>query len=155
MKKPIVLFAACAVLAFPAAAEITAKKDQVKGSQNLDVIRLDGATLFGSAEDVLTPGGKQALDKVIRDNPTLVLSKIKVSGHTDNMGKEDDNRKLSLRRAEAVRKYLISRDTNFRIVTEGLGETKPLARCDEKMPRAELIRCLAPNRRVEIEKIYD
>lgn len=155
MKKPIVLFAACAVLAFPAAAEITAKKDQVKGSQNLDVIRLDGATLFGSAEDVLTPGGKQALDKVIRDNPTLVLSKIKVSGHTDNMGKEDDNRKLSLRRAEAVRKYLISRDTNFRIVTEGLGETKPLARCDEKKPRAELIRCLAPNRRVEIEKIYD
>jgi len=155
MKKPIVLFAACAVLAFPAAAEITAKKDQVKGSQNLDVIRLDGATLFGSAEDVLTPGGKQALDKVIRDNPTLVLSKIKVSGHTDNMGKEDDNRKLSLRRAEAVRKYLISRDTNFRIVTEGLGETKPLVRCDEKKPRAELIRCLAPNRRVEIEKIYD
>jgi OOP family OmpA-OmpF porin len=127
----------------------------VKGSQNLDVIRLDGATLFGSAEDILTPGGKQALDKVISDNPTLVLSKIKVSGHTDNMGKEDDNRKLSLRRAEAVRKYLVSRDTNFRIVTEGLGETKPLVKCDEKKPRAELIRCLAPNRRVEIEKIYD
>jgi outer membrane protein OmpA-like peptidoglycan-associated protein len=103
----------CALLAVPAAAEISAKKDQVRGSQNLDVIRLDGATLFGSAEDVLTPGGRKALDKVVGDNPTLVMRKIKVSGHTDNMGKEDDNRKLSLRRAEAVRKYLISQGWQF------------------------------------------
>jgi OOP family OmpA-OmpF porin len=155
MKKPLVLFAACAVLAFPAAAEITASKDHVKGSKNLDVIRLDGSTLFGSAEDVLTPGGKKALDKVIADNPTLVLRKIKVTGHTDNMGKEDDNRRLSLRRAEAVRKYLISRDGNFRVEVAGLGETQPLVKCDAKKPRAELIRCLAPNRRVEIEPLTD
>ena len=145
----------CALLAVPAAAEISAKKDQVRGSQNLDVIRLDGATLFGSAEDVLTPGGKKALDKVVSDNPTLVYRKIKVTGHTDNMGKEDDNRKLSLRRAEAVRKYLISRDGNFRIEVAGLGETQPLVKCEAKKPRAELIRCLAPNRRVEIEKLID
>lgn len=155
MKKPILLLLALTVLALPAAAEIAAKKDPVKGSRNLDVIRLDGATLFGSAEDVLTPGGKKALDKVIGDNPNLVLSRIKVSGHTDNMGKPDDNRKLSLRRAEAVRKYLIAKDTNFRIEVAGLGETQPLVKCDEKKPRAELIRCLAPNRRVEIEKLYD
>lgn len=155
MKKPLVLLAACAVLAFPAAAEITARKDHVKGSQNLDVIRLDGSTLFGSAEDVLTPGGKQALDKVVKDNPTLVFRKVKVTGHTDNMGKEDDNRKLSLRRAEAVRKYLISRDGNFRIEVAGLGETRPLVQCDAKKPRAELIRCLAPNRRVEIEPLME
>jgi OOP family OmpA-OmpF porin len=154
MKKSFVLLAACAVLALPAAAEITAKKEHVKGSQNLDVIRLDGATLFGSAQDVLTPGGKKALDKVIRDNPTLVLSPIMVTGHTDNMGKSDDNRKLSLRRAEAVRDYMISKDKNFRIKVDGLGETKPLVKCDEKKPRAELIRCLAPNRRVEIEKLF-
>ena len=145
----------CALLAVPAAAEISAKKEQVRGSQNLDVIRLDGATLFGSAEDVLTPGGRKALDKVVGDNPTLVMRKIKVSGHTDNMGKEDDNRKLSLRRAEAVRKYLISRDGNFRIEVAGLGETQPLVKCEAKKPRAELIRCLAPNRRVEIEKLID
>lgn len=144
-----------ALLALPAAAEITAKKDHVTGSQNLDVIRLDGATLFGSAEDVLTPGGKKALDKVVSDNPTLVMRKIKVSGHTDNMGKEDDNRKLSLRRAEAVRKYLISRDGNFRIDVTGLGETQPLVQCDARKPRAELIRCLAPNRRVEIEPVME
>jgi OOP family OmpA-OmpF porin len=155
MKKSIALFAACAALALPAVAEITAKKERVGGTQNLDVIRLDGATLFGSAQDVLTPGGKQALDKVIKDNPTLVLSPLLVTGHTDNMGKEDDNRKLSLRRAEAVRDYLISRDRNFRIKVAGLGETKPLVKCDEKKPRAELIRCLAPNRRVEIEKTFE
>ena len=99
MKMPFVLLATCAVLALPASAEITAKKDAVKGSRNLDVIRLDGATLFGSAEDILTPGGKKAIDKLIADNPNLVLSRIRVTGHTDNMGKTDDNRKLSLRRA--------------------------------------------------------
>jgi len=144
-----------ALLAFPAAAEIAAKKDHVGGSKNLDVIRLDGATLFGSADDALTAGGKKALDKVIGENPTLVMSKIKVTGHTDSMGNPDDNRKLSLRRAEAVRKYLIAKDTNFRIDVAGLGETQPLVKCDAKKPRAELIRCLAPNRRVEIEKVYD
>lgn len=155
MERTMVPFLLCALLAFPAAAEITAKKDHVKGSQNLDVIRLDGATLFGSAEDVLTPGGKKALDKVMTDHPVLALFKLKVTGHTDNMGKEDDNRKLSLRRAEAVRKYLLSRDANLRIEIAGLGETLPLVKCDEKKPRAELIRCLAPNRRVEIEKLHD
>ena len=155
MKRPTLLFLACAVLAYPAAAEVTAKKDQVQGSRNLDVIRLDGATLFGSAQDVLTPRGKKALDKVIKDNPTLVMRRIKVSGHTDNMGKEDDNRKLSLRRAEAVRKYLLSQDGNFRIEVAGLGETQPLVKCNARKPRAELIRCLAPNRRVEIEQLQE
>ncbi len=155
MKQSTMLLLACAVLALPAAAEITAKADQVKGSRNLDVIRLDGATLFGSAEDVLTPGGKKALEKVVKDNPTLVMRRIKVSGHTDNMGKEDYNRKLSQRRAEAVRKYLIALDGNFRVEVAGLGETKPLVKCDAGKPRAQLIRCLAPNRRVEIEQLQD
>ncbi len=155
MKKSTILFLACAVTAFPATAEITAKQDPVKGSRNLEVIRLDGSTLFGSAQDTLTSGGKKALDKVVSDNPTLVMRKIRVSGHTDNMGKEDDNRKLSQRRAEAVRKYLISKDTNFRIDVAGLGETQPLVHCDAKKSRPELIRCLAPNRRVEIEPIHE
>ena len=91
--------------------------------------------------------------QVVKDNPSLVMRKIRVSGHTDNMGKEDDNRKLSLRRAEAVRKYLISQDGNFRIEVAGLGETQPLVKCDAKKPRPELIRCLAPNRRGGIEPI--
>jgi len=155
MMKPLVLFAACAVLAFPAAADITAKKDQVQGSRNLDVIRLDGSTLFGSAQDVLTAGGKKALDKVVSENPILAHRKVMVTGHTDNMGKADDNRKLSLRRAEAVRKYLLSKNGNFRIEIAGLGETQPLVKCDARKPRAELIRCLAPNRRVEIEFLME
>lgn len=155
MKKSTILFLACAVTAFPATAEITATQDPVKGSKNLEVIRLDGSTLFGSAQDTLTSGGKKALDKVVFENPTLVLKKIRITGHTDLMGKSDDNRKLSLRRAEAVRKYLIAKDTNFRIDVAGLGETKPLVQCDARKPRAELIRCLAPNRRVEIEPVYE
>ena len=155
MKKLTILFLACAVTAFPATAEITAKQDPVKGSRNLEVIRLDGSTLFGSAQDTLTSGGKKALDKVVRENPTLVMRKLKVTGHTDHMGKADDNRKLSQRRAEAVRDYLISKDGNYRIDVAGLGETQPLVQCDAKKSRSDLIRCLAPNRRVEIEPVFE
>ena len=61
MKKSTVVLLACAILALPAAAEITAKKERVGGSQNLDVIRLDGTTLFGSAQDVL--GAAQGNDR--------------------------------------------------------------------------------------------
>ena len=48
MKKSTVMLLACAVLALPAAAEITARKERVGGSRNLDVIRLDGTTLHGA-----------------------------------------------------------------------------------------------------------
>ncbi len=155
MKAPIVTLAMLAFVATPALAEITANQQRVGGSQNLNIIRLDGNTLFGSAEDVLTAEGKRALDKVIQDNPTIVMRRIKVTGHTDFMGHDEDNRKLSLRRAEAVRKYLVTQNGNFRIDVDGLGEKEPLVSCNEKLPRARLIRCLQPNRRVEIEILPD
>lgn len=155
MKNPIVTLAVLALLATPALAEITANQQRVGGSQNLNIIRLDGNTLFGSAEDVLTPGGRKALDKVIEENPTIVMRRIKVTGHTDFMGNDEYNRKLSLRRAEAVKKYLSSRNGNFRIDVDGLGEKEPLVTCSEKLPRAKLIGCLQPNRRVEIEILQE
>jgi outer membrane protein OmpA-like peptidoglycan-associated protein len=156
MKKTIsLILLAGAAAALPASAEISAHKERVKGTSNAQTIRLDGATLFGSGDDKLIDSGRKALDKVLRDNPTLGLQRIRVTGHTDNMGKPADNGKLSVRRAEAVRKYLLSKDRNLRIEISGLGDTKPLVKCDAGKPRAELIRCLAPNRRVEIDPLYD
>jgi hypothetical protein len=141
-----------ALLALPAAAEITAKKDHVRAART-STSSSGRRHAIWQRRGRAHAGGKKALTRwsAITD---AGHEKDKVSGHTDNMGK-DDNRKLSLRRAEAVRKYLISRDGNFRIDVAGLGETQPLVQCDARKPRAELIRCLAPNRRVEIEKLHD
>ena len=87
------------------------------------------------------------LDRLIslmKEVPTL---KIELSGHTDNIGKDDYNLKLSQNRADAVKNYLVSRavDPN-RIDAVGYGETRPIVSNDTKEGRAS-------NRRTEFEII--
>lgn len=77
----------------------------------------------------------------LQDNKeTAVL----IQGHTDNVGSEQDNLDLSLRRAEAVKTYLVGGGVSAeRISSEGLGENQPKATNDSDANRAQ-------NRRVEI-----
>jgi len=73
--------------------------------------------------------------------------KVKISGHTDNVGDSNYNMKLSLRRAEAVRDYLISLGLDpKKVEVIGEGMTKPIADNSTKEGRAK-------NRRVEVEVI--
>jgi OOP family OmpA-OmpF porin len=81
------------------------------------------------------------------------LTGITISGYTDRLGKKAYNQKLSEKRANAVREYLISKGVDgSRLQAVGKGESNPVAECHQKK-RKELIACLAPNRRVEIEQI--
>ena len=79
------------------------------------------------------------------------LEVVLVTGHTDRIGTEAYNQKLSERRADAVRDYLVSKGVDkAKIETIGLGEKQPVVQCDQKNLKA-LIECLQPNRRVEVQ----
>lgn len=76
---------------------------------------------------------------------------VLVTGHTDRLGSQQYNQKLSEKRANAVAAYLKNKGITAEIDTLGAGKTQSIKACDDKLPRAQLIECLAPNRRVVIE----
>jgi OOP family OmpA-OmpF porin len=81
------------------------------------------------------------------------ITDVDVTGHADRIGSESYNQRLSERRANAVRDYLVSKGVDAsRLKAYGKGETQPAVQCTEKN-RSALITCLEPNRRVEVEQI--
>ncbi len=73
--------------------------------------------------------------------------KLKITGHTDNIGGDDANMTLSMRRAEAVKDYLVKRGVSAdRISTDGKGESQPIDTNDTDLGRAR-------NRRIEFQVI--
>jgi outer membrane protein OmpA-like peptidoglycan-associated protein len=78
---------------------------------------------------------------------------VAITGYTDRLGTESYNLALSQRRANAVKDYLVSKGVAAsRLRAVGRGEANPVVQCDDA-GKAELIRCLEPNRRVEVERI--
>ena len=97
--------------------------------------------------------GKAELDDVAAKLGRLErLDQVRIIGHTDYLGSDSYNMRLSQQRAETVRNYLISRGVPANVLyAYGAGETQPVKQCDNRGNRAELIACLQPNRRVELE----
>jgi OOP family OmpA-OmpF porin len=80
-------------------------------------------------------------------------SQIVIVGHTDRLGSDAYNQKLSERRADAVKSYIASKGIEAgRLQVVGKGESEPVVQCTETK-KAALIECLAPNRRVEIDQV--
>jgi outer membrane protein OmpA-like peptidoglycan-associated protein len=107
---------------------------------------------YGSAE--LTPEARAKLDSEIV--PKLIASKeiryLHVHGHSDRMGSAEHNRRLSEKRAEAVRAHLVAKGVDpDKIEVFGYGQTLPVKSCTEEKERSALIECLAPNRRIVVE----
>jgi OmpA-OmpF porin, OOP family len=80
-------------------------------------------------------------------------TQIVIVGHTDRLGSDEYNQKLSERRAEAVKSYIANKGVDpSRLQVVGKGESEPVVQCTETK-KAALIECLKPNRRVEIDQV--
>jgi len=125
-----------AIAAAPAASPIAAAK-----------VTLNADALFDFDKSVLKPAAQASLDSLAGKVKSLTLEVIVAVGHTDSIGTDAYNQKLSIRRAEAVKKYLVSKGIEAkRIYVEGKGESQPVA--DNKTAEGR-----AKNRRVQIEAI--
>ena len=102
---------------------------------------------FDFDKSALKKEGKAKLDDLVGKVKGISLEVIIAVGHTDSVGSDAYNQKLSVRRAEAVKAYLVSKGIEKnRVYTEGKGEKQPVA--DNKTAAGR-----AKNRRVEIEVV--
>ncbi len=118
-------------------------------------ITLDSKVLFDFDKAVLKPEGKAAIDSAVVAKLAQIqkLEVVLVTGHTDPIGTDAYNQKLSERRADAVRDYLVSKGVpKDKIEAIGVGEKQPVPGlvCNQKNLK-ERIACLQPDRRVEVE----
>ena len=110
-----------------------------------ETISLAAETYFDFDKSTLKPAGRARLDDLVGKLKAVDLEVVIAVGHTDSIGTKAYNQKLSVRRANSVKAYLVGKGIPAdRIHTEGKGETQPIADNRTREGRAK-------NRRVEIE----
>ncbi len=110
--------------------------------------------IFNKAK--VKPGQIIDLDKFAEDLKGVKYDTINVTGHTDRLGTNAYNMKLSKRRAEAVKTYLVTNAgiPAAKVVTIAKGKTQPVTKpgqCKGNKATPKLIACLQPDRRVDVE----
>ena len=112
---------------------------------------LDATELFEFDSAMLSAGGMAELDELFQATGGGTVATITVTGHTDRLGSDDYNMKLSQLRASAVADYMVGKGVPAGSITAiGKGESEPVVQCDDADWKA-LVACLAPNRRVVVE----
>ena len=103
----------------------------------------------------IRPDARSKLDDLVgKQLRAVTLEVIIAVGHADRIGSDAYNMKLSVRRADSVKAYLVSKGIGAsRIYTEGKGKRQPVKECKGSGKTKELIACLEPNRRVESEAV--
>mgnify|MGYP002128019492 CR=1 FL=1 len=144
--EPIIIVAPPAPAPTPVPAP---KPDRLRVSFNADV-------LFGFDNASIRSGGKTALDKFTQELKGVEFDHITIEGHSDRIGKQAYNEKLSLQRADAVKNYLVNTSglSASKITTVGKGSSAPATaegECKGIPTSAAVIACLQPDRRVDID----
>jgi OOP family OmpA-OmpF porin len=119
-------------------------------------VKLAADSLFGFDQDSLQADGKQALDKLLTELKDVNVERVQVTGHTDRLGAKAYNDKLSTRRAEAVRNYLVQVGgmSASKVTAIGVGAAQPESStndCKGMKASQALITCLRVDRRVDVE----
>ena len=127
--------------------------EPVKCTPQMETITVGAEKLFGFDKAALKAEGKAALDEAaakIKANPEIKA--VIVTGHTDRIGSDAYNQKLSERRAKQVADYLVAQGVDSGIIQSvGKGESEPVVQCTGNKATKKLISCLQPNRRVTIQ----
>ena len=113
-------------------------------------------SLFDFDKSTVKAEGKQALDKFSADLKGTQYDAVQVTGHTDRIGSQAYNLKLSSRRADAVSAYLVESGgvPSGKIAAKGVNGANPVTKpgdCKGNKATKALIACLQPDRRVEVE----
>ena len=146
-KKPVPAPAPAPKAAPPAPAPAPAPKPAPKPAPVKEKVTMAADAHFDFDKSALKPEGKAKLDDLVGKLKAVNLEVVIAIGHTDSIGSKAYNQKLSVRRANSVKQYLVSKGIEAnRIYTEGKGETQPIADNKTKDGRAK-------NRRVEIEVV--
>ena len=127
--------------------------EPVKCTPQMDTISVGAEKLFGFDKANISEDGKAALNEAaakIKANPELKA--VIVTGHTDRIGSDAYNQKLSERRANVVKDYMAAQGVDPSIIeTVGKGASEPVVQCTGNKKTKKLIECLQPNRRVIIQ----
>lgn len=141
--------------AAPAAAAATAAVAAPAAPNKCDFsVTLSADDAFAFNKATLTKSAMGTLDTAVlsRLGTCAAVSSVIINGHTDRLGTQSYNQKLSEKRADAVHAYLTRKGLKAENVeTMGSGKTQPIKSCDDKLGRKKLIECLAPNRRVTVD----
>ncbi len=113
-------------------------------------------SLFDFDKSDVKSTGADAINKFARDLNGVSYDMIVVTGHSDRIGSNAYNQKLSERRANAVRNYLVDKSgiPASKVSAQGVGETAPVTKTEDCKGIAKtqaLILCLQPDRRVDLE----
>jgi OOP family OmpA-OmpF porin len=138
----------------PAPAPVAKPEPKPEPPKKPAVVNLASTELFEFDKALLTPQARSQLDNevIAKLRDLKDVRYIIVNGHADRLGSPDYNQRLSEKRADAVRAYLVSRGVDAaKVETLGFGKTLPVKSCPDQKDRKSLIECLQPNRRVVVE----
>ncbi len=144
-----------AVAPEPTPAPVVAPVAPPPPAPKFEKVTMAANELFAFDSANLAPEQPKLDDMAKLLNEDKSVNNVVITGHTDRLGSDKYNQKLSERRAEAVKAYLVSKGIDgSRLTAQGKGKSQPVVQCnDKKMKRADLIKCLEPNRRVEIDQV--